>query len=78
MTDHDESLEISIDGGLDIPTAMVISEHDDNGGPRWGSGCGVAAMVIPLILLGLTQWLGSVLQAWPPGVCRHWMPGSRS
>jgi hypothetical protein len=61
MTDYDESLEIGIAAGLDIPTAMVISEHDDDDRPpRKGCGCGAAAMVTALVLLALTHWLASV------------------
>jgi hypothetical protein len=53
MTNHDESLEIGIAADLDVPTAMVISEHDDEPPKPAGKGCNwiVAAAIIGLILL---------------------------
>jgi hypothetical protein len=50
MTKRDESLEIGMAAGLDIPTAMVISErNDDEEPPRrpTGKGCGgIAAIAV--------------------------------
>jgi len=36
MTKRDESLEIGMAAGLDIPTAMVISERNDDEEPQGG------------------------------------------
>ena len=50
MSEHDDSLEIGIAAGLDIPTALVISECDEGGSPTppasKPSGCAVMLIVI--------------------------------
>ncbi len=38
MNEHDESLEVGLAAGMDIPSAMVLSERD--GPPPRKSGCG--------------------------------------
>ena len=48
MSEHDESLEIGIAAGLDIPTAMVISEEKP---PRKPSGCLVVIVLVGLVAL---------------------------
>jgi hypothetical protein len=62
MTKYDESLEIGIASGLDIPTAMVISERNDNEEPRRkpsGKGCNriVAIAVIAGIVVMVLCYL---------------------
>ncbi|HEY4761588.1 MAG TPA: hypothetical protein VIH42_13485 [Thermoguttaceae bacterium] len=54
MTDHDESLEIGIASGLDVPTAMVISEQGDKPPKPTGKGCyRMVAVLIGLAILVL-------------------------
>jgi hypothetical protein len=55
---HDESLEVGIAAGLDVPTAMVISERDDEPAKQppsaknpktvvgWGTLIGIALVVV--------------------------------
>ena len=47
MEEHDESLEVGIAAGLDVPTAMVISERDD----KPPKGCSQAAVIV-LVVVG--------------------------
>lgn len=49
MADHDESLEVGIAAGLDVPTAMVLSEQDEK--PRRSPGCGSVAVWLVVIAL---------------------------
>jgi len=42
MDERDESLEVGIAAGLDVPTAMVLSERDD----RPPKGCGQVAVIV--------------------------------
>ena len=55
MSDYDDSLEIGIAAGLDVPTAMVISERNDDLEPpeRPTGGCGCQGIAIAAVL-GLT------------------------
>jgi len=62
MGDHDESLEIGIAAGLDIPTAMVISHQDDDDGcPKRSSkkpaGCLSIAIIAAIVAVVLFYWL---------------------
>ena len=47
MSQYDESLELGIAAGLNVPTAMVISERSDDQPPKEprGRGCGQAVLV---------------------------------
>ncbi len=51
MTEHDDSLEIGIAAGMDVPMAMAISSRDE---PPKPSGCSLVLAVV--ILIG-TIWL---------------------
>ena len=58
MTDHDESLEVGIAAGLDIPTAMVLSSQDES--PTRNTGC--ALVFVLAILMSVTSlWHRSVI-----------------
>ena len=52
MTEHDESLEVGIASGLDVPTAMVISERAEDRPPEERSGQGYNWVVFAAIVLG--------------------------
>ena len=52
MSEHDESLEIGLAAGLDIPTAMVISECEDEQ-PRKPKGCFMVVAAIVAVLAAL-------------------------
>lgn len=58
MAEHDESLEIGLAAGLDVPTAMVLSEVDDRPPPepQKKSKAGYA-MAIIVGLIALTLYL---------------------
>jgi hypothetical protein len=56
MAKHDESLEIGLAAGLDIPTAMVISErNDDDEPPRRPTGRGCNRIVAIAVLAGIVM-----------------------
>ena len=58
MPEHDETLEIGLAAGLDVPTALAISERDDEPPPT-PAGClgGVlAVLLIPKIVKFLTKF----------------------
>ena len=44
MMSHDESLELGITAGLNVPTALVISKRPDHQSPQ-KAGCNRAALV---------------------------------
>ncbi len=50
MAEYDETLEIGIAAGLDVPTAMVVAQRDEKP-PRQPSGClgGLLLVVFPLV-----------------------------
>jgi len=50
MSDYDETLEIGIAAGLDVPTAMAIAQQDDEP-PRRPSGC-LGCLLVLLFCLG--------------------------
>jgi len=52
MADHDESLEVGIAAGLDVPTAMVLSERDEKP-PKRPSGSGCSLLMVWLVLMAL-------------------------
>jgi len=52
MADHDESLEVGIAAGLDVPTAMVLSEQDDKP-PKRPSGSGCSLFLAWLVIVAL-------------------------
>ena len=51
MQEYDESLEVGIAAGLDVPTAMALSERDDKP-PR--KGCGQTAAIV--LIAAATVW----------------------
>ncbi len=53
MAKHDDSLEVGLAAGLDIPTALVISAREDGERPRKGCGCGTVAA---LLVVGFLLW----------------------
>ncbi len=57
MTEHDESLEVGIASGLDVPTAMVISERAEDRPPEERSGQGYNWVVFAAIVLGLAAMI---------------------
>ncbi len=61
MTDHDESLELGMAAGLDVPTSIVISERADDRPPDERSGQGYNWVVFIAVVLGLIamilRWL---------------------
>ena len=56
MADHDESLEVGIAAGLDVPTAMVLSEQDEKP-PRRSSGSGCSPFLIWLAIAALVIFM---------------------
>jgi len=56
MSNHDESLEIGIAAGLDVPTAMVISEQTDVEQPTneksWSRAV-VVAVVVGMVVMAV-------------------------
>ena len=52
MSEHDDSLEIGIAAGLDLPTALVISESDgdDSLTPPTGKPTGCVGMLIVILM----------------------------
>jgi hypothetical protein len=57
MTDHDESLEIGIAAGLDIPSAMIISEQEKEPHKPTGKGCSPTVLAILVGLIFLVYFL---------------------
>ena len=53
MAKHDDSLEVGLAAGLDIPTALVISVQEDEDSPRKGAGC---ALLAALLVVGFLVW----------------------
>jgi len=49
MDEHDESLEIGIAAGLDVPTAMVISEQTNVEQPTKEKGWSRAVVVAVIV-----------------------------
>ncbi len=50
MTEHDESLEVGIAAGLDVPTAMVVSERvEDRLNKPSGKGYNWAVFVVAVL-----------------------------
>jgi hypothetical protein len=51
MTEHDDSLEVGVAAGMDIPTAMVMSAHDKL--PRQTRGIGCSPFLVLAVIAGL-------------------------
>jgi hypothetical protein len=56
MTEHDESLEVGIAAGLDVPSAMVLSERR-NEPPRRNRNSGCCLILILAVLMGIAGLL---------------------
>jgi hypothetical protein len=54
MAEHDESLEVGLAAGLDVPTAIAISEADK---PRPRSGRALAWLLLVGSLVIVALWL---------------------
>jgi len=53
MTEYDESLEVGIASGLDIPTAMVVSEVENKppGEPAQKPKAGAIVVIVVILVL---------------------------
>ena len=56
--DHDDSLEVGLAAGLDIPTAMVLSEVKEPRPPKSNQRAGFLIIVVLTILAALWIVLG--------------------
>ena len=69
MAEHDESLEVGIAAGLDIPTALVLSGQADPEHPRYptakaaGDRAVLVAVIIGVVATAIVCWLP---------YCRFW------
>ena len=52
MAEHDDSLEIGIAAGLDVPTALALSEQADDGPPRQPKEKNWNRVVVVVVIAG--------------------------
>ncbi len=69
MENHDDSLEVGIAAGLDIPTALVLSDQADDEQPRKGNSWG--RFVVAALIAGVVAVTVACLRRYVPLIALH-------